>query len=300
MCAVVISGYFVGNIIVSQENNTDKTCCAPNPNRSSGDSVGSSELRSEIDDRTMSSPGVADTEPAPKVISPKNPKGTKVIKTGTLDVTVKRGSLSESIDDVVALLPDSGYVESSSRSTREATVTVRIPTEKLDSTLVALRKIGDVTGESLDSDDRSFEYVDLQARLTIMQEREVVLRDLLRQSKTVSDSQNIENQLFFLREQIESTLGQINLLNDQVSLSTLTIELTEKGVKKDTPKDQTMIGKAWDQSAKSLLTTFGGIMIVISALLPLIVVVALVYIPIRVSLKRKKGSTTVTHSGDKE
>ncbi len=216
-----------------------------------------------------------------------DPKGTKIIKSGTVKITIKRGSLNENYDNVVTLIGDGGYVESSSSSRRVSTLTVRIPAEKLDATLKALRKIGTITDESVSSYDRSFDAVDYDARLKIMREREAVLNDQLKKA-AASDTAYIQEQLFNLHTQIESLEGQKKLLDSQVAMSTLSVTLTEKGVKTDDPGEKTMLGKAWTTAVDSLLTTVGGIVIVVAALLPFLVLGALIVIITRTVLKKKK------------
>ncbi|MFN8015689.1 MAG: DUF4349 domain-containing protein [Acidimicrobiia bacterium] len=216
-----------------------------------------------------------------------NPKGNKIVKTGTVDIRIPRNSVTKKYDQIVSLIPEGGYVEASSSSLRTSTITVRIPSEKLDVTLKNLRKVGKVTNESVNSLDRTFDAIDYDARLKIMRERETVLIDLLKKANSVSETSTIQEQIFSLRQDIEVLQGQKDLLDNQVALSTLTITIAEKGVKaKSSDKSESILSKAWTTSVGALLSTIGGILIVVSALFPFILLGLIVFFIIKKSRKK--------------
>lgn len=296
---LVVAGYFVGQATLNQAiGSSGKKSSSENYSGSglySNSASGSSSYSDEIGtDKAMDYPastGVIDNSvgnPVDTLPPVGNPKGDKLVKSGTVEITIDRNSVSDKYDDVVSLIPEGGYVEGSRSKTHTSTLTVRIPSEKLDETLVALRKLGTVTNEEVNSLDRSWDAIDYDARLKIMREREVVLNDLLKKATTVTETANIQEQIFALRTQIESLQGEKDLLDNQVALSTLTITLTEKGVKKDSPEDQTMLGKAWTKSANALLTSFGGILIVFTAILPFLIVGLAIYFAVRTVIKKSK------------
>src|SRR5690606_39107148 len=97
-----------------------------------------------------------------------DPKGPHTIKTGYIDIRVKKGTRDEKYKDVVELIPDGGYVESTSIDGEKSSITIRVPQEFLDATLAKLRKLGTVQEESLETFDRSYESIDYEARLKIL------------------------------------------------------------------------------------------------------------------------------------
>ena len=231
-------------------------------------------------------PDVMAPEPSPNP-NVGNPKGTKIIKTGTVDIEIKRGEVTEKFDLIVALIPEGGYIENSQTALRTSTVTVRIPSEELDETLVALRKIGKITSESINSVDRSFDSISYDSSLKILAQKEAALNALLAKAKEVYEIENIQNQLFNVRQEIETTQGMKNLLDEQVALSTLTITIAEKGVKSESDKDGSILGDAWKTSSKAILVTIGGMMIVLSSAFPFLVLAALVIYTFKAIRKRK-------------
>ncbi len=220
-----------------------------------------------------------------------DPKGTAIIKSGTVEITVARDSLNKTKNKLSSLIPEGGYVESSYSSKRTSTITVRIPAAQLDDTLESLRKLGSVTSESIDSYDRSYDAIDYDARLKIMREREAVLMDQLSKA-TPSNADVIQEKIFNLRSDIESLQGQRDLLTNQVALSTLTVTLTEKGTKTDNPGEKSMLGKAWTTSADALLSSTGGIMIVFTAVLPFLLIGLLLVQIVRAVVRKNKNAKT--------
>lgn len=298
VCFVLIAGYIVGQL---QDQNSGRKSSAQYNNtavQNNGD-VSSPSLRSRVFDSltgkdsgsqggslSLEEEGGCTYEECmvikPAIVNPEpnqdpvigNPKGSKIIKSGTVEITIKRGSVTEKYDDIVSLIPQGGYIEASESTRRTSTLTVRIPSEKLDETLVALRKLGTITKESIGSVDRTYDSIDYDARLKIMREREVVLNDLLKKATTAGETANIQAQIFQLRGEIESTQGLKSVLDEQVALSTLQVTISEDGVKKTDDKKESILGKSWTISVGAMLTSLSGIMIVFTSILPLLVVAA--------------------------
>lgn len=292
LAILLIAGFVVGTFFVQESNGTK----SESKYRSGGGGMLSNSLDVEpgqaspdADEKFGSQPAVdpqidcieqdcsaysGPGKPDPVV---GNPKGNKIVKTGTVEITISRGTLDKKFQNLVSSIPDGGYVEASESSKKTSTVTLRIPTEKLDSTLAKLRKLGSVKSESVSSLDRTFESIDNEARLKVMREREAVLNELMKKATTSFDARDLQNQIFDLRIQIESLQGQQDMLNDQVSLSTLTVTLTEKGFEKEDKNDRPILVKSWETSAGVFLNTISGILIVLTAIFPILVIVLGVY-----------------------
>gem|GEM_PF-6124384 len=304
VCFVLIAGYIVGQVqsqnagTKSSYNGTSPAVEDPYGNqldansKSGSSSDGYSNVRSSYEvgkSNDVVEPDIGMPSPTPGPIIG-NPKGSKIIKTGTVEITIERGSVTEKYDDIVDLIPEGGYIEASQSTRRTSTVTVRIPSEQLDETLVELRKLGTITNESIDSVDRTYDSIDYDSRLKIMREREAVLNELLKKAATAGEAANIQEQIFQLRGEIESTQGLKSVLDEQVALSTLTITISEDGVKKKEEKKESILGKSWTTSVGAMLTSLSGIMIVFTSLLPLLVVAVIgIFLFKRV---RKNGTKT--------
>ena len=108
----------------------------------------------------------------------------------------------------------------------EATITIRVPAERLDEALASLKASAvRVQSETRSGQDVTAEYVDLQSRLKNYEAAERELSELLENSATTEDVINIFNQLAYYREQIEITKGQIQYYEEAAALSAISVRL---------------------------------------------------------------------------
>ena len=105
---------------------------------------------------------------APGTASTVAPIDPKLIRNADLRVEVP--SLEPALDRVRSIAADQNgtvaglEVRAESGSQRTATVTVRVPEDRFDATLAALRAVGTVRSESVQAQDVTEEYVDLGAK----------------------------------------------------------------------------------------------------------------------------------------
>lgn len=108
----------------------------------------------------------------------------------------------------------------------EATITIRVPAERLDEALDSLKAGAiEVRSETRSGQDVTAEYVDLKSRLKNYEAAERELSRLLENAATTEDVINIFNQLAYYREQIEITKGQIQYYEEAAALSAISIRL---------------------------------------------------------------------------
>jgi hypothetical protein len=166
---------------------------------------------------------------------------------------------------------------------QRASVTVRVPAEKLDQALSQFRGLAvEVESESLDSQDVTEEYVDLQARLKNEQRTEAELLELLdSRSETgkTADILEVHRELGQVRSRIEQIQGRLNYLNNLSSMATVSITLTPDALQ------QPVVVAGWRPRGTALnafrtlqrtLQFFGDFAIVFFVLiLPVVLVVAI-------------------------
>lgn len=107
-------------------------------------------------------------------------------------------------------------------------MTVRVPAESLDAFVDASMKLGDVKYQSEGSQDVTQEHVDLSARLQNLRAEEERLRSFFDAAADVEDMLAIEAELNRIRQEIESLDAQVQYLERQAAMATVTIELTEE------------------------------------------------------------------------
>lgn len=107
-----------------------------------------------------------------------------------------------------------------------ASITVRVPAEKLSEALAAIE--GDaktVLSKNQTGQDVTAEYTDLQSRLRNLQDAEVLLRQIMQEATKTEDILNAFNQLNAITEQIEVLKGQIQYYEESAAMSAISVEL---------------------------------------------------------------------------
>lgn len=108
----------------------------------------------------------------------------------------------------------------------EASLTIRVPAERLDEALELIKKDAvEVQSENRSGTDVTAEYVDLKSRLKTYEAAEKELTELMENSQNADEVVNIFNQLMYYREQIELVKGQIKYYEEAAALSAISIRL---------------------------------------------------------------------------
>jgi hypothetical protein len=187
-----------------------------------------------------------------------------------------------------------GYV-AESKQWREneqlrATLTLRVPAQRLDDTLAAARKLATrVESENLDANDVTQEYVDLDAQVRNLEAAEIEMRQLMttvrERMKKAEDILEVYQHLTELRGQIEQAKGRMRYLSQLAALATIKIELVPDAIAKP------VVAPGWQplasvrNASRVLISTLqalatAAIWIVIY-ILPVALLVALVVLVIR-------------------
>lgn len=164
-----------------------------------------------------------------------------VIKNADISVVVADPGASM---DVITKMADSmgGFVVSSNLyKTRtdsglevpQASITVRVPAERLDEALSQIRGLtenpaDDVLSENTTGQDVTKEYTDLKSRLRNLEDAEAQLREIMASATKTEDVMNVYNQITYVREQIEVTKGQIQYYEESAALSAINVSLISK------------------------------------------------------------------------
>jgi len=148
-----------------------------------------------------------------------------IVKTG--EITVEVDNVAETTGSIRALaLQLDGYVSSSSQGDLQesAMLTMRIPADRFDDAVQGIHDLGgEVKAEATREDDITTTVVDTEARLANLKAAEESYRALLEKAEKIEDILAIQNQLFQVRGEIESIQAQLEYLNDQADMATLTV-----------------------------------------------------------------------------
>ncbi len=128
-----------------------------------------------------------------------------------------------------------GYVVSSNlyqtstnlgKQVPEATIVVRVPSEKLDEALALIKKdAGDVQYENRNGQDVTNAYVDLQAQLKAKEAAEAQLLKIMDDAVRAEDVLNTYMQVQSIQTEIEQLKGQIKYYDEAVALSSISVRL---------------------------------------------------------------------------
>lgn len=216
-----------------------------------------------------------------------------VVKNSNLSLVVK--DVKDSGDKIVSYAKDNGgyMVEASYNRPTEspfATITVRVPTEKLDEALKYFRSLGlKVTSENLVGTDVTDQYTDLEATITSLQKTKSKFEGFLDRATTLTDSVNIEREIISIQQQIDSYTGQKKALEENAKQTKVTAFLsTDELALPYTPDTSFRPAVVFKQAVRSLLNTLR----IVGQLLIWVAVYSVIWVPVLASyflLKRWKA-----------
>jgi hypothetical protein len=155
----------------------------------------------------------------------------------TGSVTIEVLSISNATEQITMKTKSvNGYVESSSskeyRDQPSTTLTLRVPSDKLELMLNSLDGLGEVTSKTIFSEDVTERYVDMQARLETNKQLRDRLQKLLDRADEVKDVLAIERELTRLQGDIDSMTARLKAMKGKVDYASLTVRLNAKEHKK--------------------------------------------------------------------
>lgn len=116
---------------------------------------------------------------------------------------------------------------------------IRIPSDNFEKLINAIETGKDeITSKSIQARDVTEEYVDIETRLINKRGYLKRYQELLTRAKSVEDVLAIEENIRTLEEEIESKVGRLKYLSDQIAFSTLDLNLyKEKEYVYKTPRE---------------------------------------------------------------
>jgi len=172
------------------------------------------------------------TSAVSKTAPPETPGTTpQLIKKAQLSVVVKSIDAStKSITEIVKkqqgdVLGFQNQKPPDSSIRQTATLEIRVPQAKLETTLDALAKLGSVQNRGLTAQDVTTQLVDNDARLRNLRKSEEVVLKIMERSGSVGDVLKAAQELSNIRESIERIDAELKSLRNQVAYSTISLTL---------------------------------------------------------------------------
>ena len=163
------------------------------------------------------------------------PADRVVIRTANLSIVVPEPSASvQEIADLANEL--GGFVVSSNVfqtffseanvSADRASITIRVPAERLDEALEAIKDgATEVQSENTSGQDVTQEFTDLQSRLRNLEAAEEQLLEIMSSAEETEDVLQVFETLRRVSEEIEVIKGRIQYLSESARLSAISVEL---------------------------------------------------------------------------
>ena len=127
-----------------------------------------------------------------------------------------------------------GYIESKTFSgtgnagdLRTASYTIRLTSEDLDELVGTIGNASIITSSNENTEDVTLSYADTQARVESLRTEQETLNNLLAQADDLDIILQLQNELTYVRYQIESYESQLRVLENLSSYSTLTLHVSE-------------------------------------------------------------------------
>lgn len=185
----------------------------------------------------------------------------KIIETITYSVQTK------TFDDLVKKLEDNaielgGYIESSDvsgntyddNSPRYASYVFRIPSDKVDEFTITVSDNSTVTNKTVNTDDVTLQYVDIESRLNALESEKKALEDLLKNAESTADIIEIRDMLTEVIYEIESNKSQLRTYDSLIDFTSVTVDISETEHPEIVEK-QTV----WQEIASNLAENFRGV-----------------------------------------
>lgn len=225
----------------------------------------------------------------PNGIKPAAVPGRKLIRNVYMNVE------TDTFDDLLTQLQSkvtelAGYVEQSDisgasitydnvRPNRYASMTARIPVNKLDQFIAVVEGNSNVTNKSESVQDITLKYSDLESRkktLTVEQDR---IWALLEKADTLEAVIALESRLSEIRYELESMESQLRLFDNQVEYSTISISIHEVMPADFTPVAPETVGQ---RIQKGFVKNLNGLFTMITDLFILLIAGSPVWVPLAV------------------
>lgn len=248
MLAAVVSGCGAAG---DKAMSTYETGAADTASYEADGGIYTNEAAEEAYEEETAAPGEdIDTEVSEAAVSDR-----KLIKNVTLNVETEQfDELMPVIEQKVTAL--GGYIEELSSFSRDntystdyqgtkylrcASMTVRIPREKLDLFLEEVGQRTNVTSRSESVTDVTLQYVDLESHKKALLTEQDRLLQLLERAESVEDIVTIEGRLSEVCYQIESMEAQLRTYDNKIDYSTVYLSIDE--VEHYSPTEDTTAGE---------------------------------------------------------
>ena len=186
---------------------------------------------------------------------------------------------------------DDYYGPASTTIDRYGSITISVPSERLDATIDELTNLGEVRTRSSNSEDVEAEFVDVEARIATLEASIARMRDLMSRTDDIDQIVQLETALSNRQADLDSLQARLNSLSARIAMSPVSVMLTTTD---DLGEPTGGFLGALKDSWEAMKTSAGILITAAGALLPWVVVGALAgwgLWALRKALRRRRAET---------
>ena len=204
----------------------------------------------------------------------------------------------------------SGYVEredigeeDSFSKRRTASLTIRIPTEKLDTFLAFSEGEAKLLRKGESARDITLEYHDIEAKKRALEVEQERLLELVARAESMDAIISLEQRLSDIRYQLDSMSSSLRLYDNQVQYSTVEIYVSERSIPSSSQKDsfsvrlRTGLLENLDNIRENGVELLLGFLILLPQLLFLVLLLLLLLFMVK-RIRRRAGKRKAASSPD--
>jgi hypothetical protein len=173
----------------------------------------------------------------------------KIVKTGSVALIVPDGKVSPVVDDITRKLKGQGGYIASSKSQEygdspSSSLTIRMPVGNFEAVVDLVRREGKVDSSSLSGQDVTAQYTDVSAQIRSLAAARSRFLLILSRANTIGETLSVQQQVDSVQQQIDQLTGRLRVLQNQTSMGTLTVTVSEKA-KAVAVHEQSGLSRAW-------------------------------------------------------
>lgn len=180
--------------------------------------------------------------------------------------------------------------------TTYARMVIRVPSSKFSASMEALEEAAVLRSSTRGSEDVTTQVIDTKARVRAQEASLKRVELLLAEANSLKDIIWIESQLTSRQAELDSLKSQMAWLEDQTSLSTITVDISTHPTEAQEEETETPAG--FVAGLKGGMKALGAILVtvatILGALLPFAVVAVVVGLPIWLVVRRRRATDAPT------
>ncbi|MBQ9010085.1 MAG: DUF4349 domain-containing protein, partial [Clostridia bacterium] len=213
----------------------------------------------------------------------------------TVSIEIRTAEFDKSLNQIHQMCTESGgWISSSSVVSKTggmtASLTLRIPSEKLNAFLDGTGDLGRIIRQDESAEDRTDSYKDTQSRLNTQKMLLERLQSLVTTSEKLEDLLALEKQIAEIQYNIDSLTSSLKSTDQQVNYSRVDISLKEEKKKEVVETREVTFGErlsaAIELGFASFAETIQNMILVLAAMIPYLIALICILIIVMLLIRR--------------